>query len=55
MHMCIELGMLRRQIKDQNGKEKLVTEYLDTELNDQALSSILEIGYEQFKVIQKNR
>ncbi|KAI9309092.1 hypothetical protein BJ944DRAFT_254218 [Cunninghamella echinulata] len=51
MHMCIELGILRRQIKDQKGKEKLVTEYLDTELNDQALSAVLEIGYEQFKLL----
>ncbi|KAI8081417.1 uncharacterized protein BX664DRAFT_268515 [Halteromyces radiatus] len=51
IHMCVELGILRRQIKDPKGKEKLVTEYLDTELNDRALSSILQIGYEQFKLL----
>lgn len=50
MHMCVELGIQRRQIKDAKGKEKLVTEYSDTELNDQALSALLCIGYEQFKV-----
>lgn len=53
MHMCVELGILRRQIKDANGKEKLATEYRDTELNDQALSAVLKIGYEQFKVRKK--
>ncbi|KAI8328890.1 hypothetical protein BC941DRAFT_363302 [Chlamydoabsidia padenii] len=51
MHMCVELGILRRQIKDAKGKEKLVTEYLNTELNDQALSAILKVGYEQFKLL----
>ncbi|KAF7721863.1 vacuolar fusion protein ccz1 [Apophysomyces ossiformis] len=51
MHMCVELGILRRQIKDAKGKEKLVTEYLDTQLNDQALEAILKIGYEQFKLL----
>lgn len=50
MHMCIELGILRKQIKDAKGKEKLVTEYLDAELNDNALEAVLKIGYEQFKV-----
>ncbi|SAM00400.1 hypothetical protein [Absidia glauca] len=51
MHMCVELGIQRRQIKDAKGKEKLVTEYSDTELNDQALSALLCIGYEQFKLL----
>ncbi|ORZ22091.1 hypothetical protein BCR42DRAFT_319675 [Absidia repens] len=51
MHMCVELGILRRQIKDANGKEKLATEYRDAELNDQALSAVLKIGYEQFKLL----
>ncbi|KAI9487631.1 MAG: hypothetical protein EXX96DRAFT_86315 [Benjaminiella poitrasii] len=51
MHMCIELGILRRQIKDSKGKEKLVTEYLDSQLNDKALEAVLKIGYEQFKLL----
>lgn len=50
MHMCVELGILRKQIKDSKGKEKLVTEYLDSQLNDTALEAVLKIGYEQFKV-----
>lgn len=50
MHMCVELGILRKQIKDSKGKEKLVTEYLDSQLNDKALEAVLKIGYEQFKV-----
>lgn len=37
MHMCVELGILRKQVKDSKGKEKLVTEYLDAQLNDHAL------------------
>ncbi|KAG0185892.1 hypothetical protein DFQ28_008617 [Apophysomyces sp. BC1034] len=49
--MCVELGILRRQIKDAKGKEKLVTEYLETQLNDQALEAVLKIGYEQFKLL----
>lgn len=48
--MCVELGILRKQIKDSKGKEKLVTEYLDSQLNDSALEAVLKIGYEQFKV-----
>lgn len=50
IHMCVELGILRKQIKDSKGKEKLVTEYLDSQLNDNALEAVLKIGYEQFKV-----
>ncbi|KAL0092890.1 hypothetical protein J3Q64DRAFT_1808142 [Phycomyces blakesleeanus] len=51
MYMCVELGILRRQIRDAKGKEKLVTEYLDTQLSDRALESVLKIGYEQFKLL----
>ncbi|KAI9019556.1 hypothetical protein CLU79DRAFT_804864 [Phycomyces nitens] len=51
MYMCVELGILRRQIRDPKGKEKLVTEYLDTQLSDRALESVLKIGYEQFKLL----
>ncbi|KAI7899642.1 uncharacterized protein BX663DRAFT_532759 [Cokeromyces recurvatus] len=51
MHMCVELGIHRRQIKDSKGKEKLVTEYLDSQLNDKALEAVLKIGYEQFKLL----
>ncbi|ORX45862.1 hypothetical protein DM01DRAFT_313727 [Hesseltinella vesiculosa] len=50
-HMCVELGIHRRQIKDPKGNEKLVTEYLDTELNDHALSGLLQVAYEQFKLL----
>ncbi|RCI05769.1 hypothetical protein CU098_005317 [Rhizopus stolonifer] len=49
--MCVELGIQRKQIKDAKGKEKLVTEYLDSELNDKALEAVLKIGYEQFKLL----
>jgi hypothetical protein len=45
---------MRKQIKDSKGKEKLVTEYLDSQLNDRALEAVLKIGYEQFKVIVKS-
>ncbi|KAI9362326.1 hypothetical protein BD770DRAFT_418570 [Pilaira anomala] len=51
IHMCVELGILRKQIKDSKGKEKLVTEYLDSQLNDNALEAVLKIGYEQFKLL----
>lgn len=50
MHMCVELGVVRRQVKDNKGKEKLVTEYLDAQLSDRALEALLCLGYEQFKV-----
>lgn len=50
MHMCVELGVLRKQVRDSKGREKLVTEYLDAQLNDRALEAILKVGYEQFKV-----
>ncbi|KAG2222752.1 hypothetical protein INT45_013116 [Circinella minor] len=51
LHMCIELGVLRKQVKDNKGKEKLVTEYLDSQLNDRAIESVLKLGYEQFKLL----
>ncbi|KAI8375871.1 hypothetical protein BD560DRAFT_392146 [Blakeslea trispora] len=51
MHMCIELGVLRKQLKGSKGKEKLVTEYLDAQLNDRALEAVLKLGYEQFKLL----
>ncbi|KAI9495509.1 hypothetical protein BDB00DRAFT_813625 [Zychaea mexicana] len=51
LHMCIELSVLRKQVKDQKGKEKLVTEYLDSQLNDRAIESVLKLGYEQFKLL----
>lgn len=51
MHMCVELGILRKQVKDSKGKEKLVTEYLDAQLNDHALEAVLRIGYEQFRLL----
>lgn len=51
IHMCVELGIMRKQIKDSKGKEKLVTEYLDSQLNDRALEAVLKIGYEQFKLL----
>ncbi|KAI8981424.1 hypothetical protein BDB01DRAFT_794065 [Pilobolus umbonatus] len=51
MHMCIELGVIRKQVKDSKGKEKLGTEYLDTQLNDIALEAVLKVGYEQFKLL----
>ena len=49
--MCIELGIQRKQVKDHKGKEKLVTEYLDSQLNDRAIESVLKLGYEQFKLL----
>lgn len=49
--MCVELGILRKQVKDSKGKEKLVTEYLDAQLNDHALEAVLRIGYEQFRLL----
>ncbi|KAI8370599.1 uncharacterized protein BYT42DRAFT_502387 [Radiomyces spectabilis] len=51
IHMSIELGILRRHIKDSKGKEKLVTEYLDASLNDRALEAVLKVGYEQFRLL----
>ncbi|KAI8148611.1 hypothetical protein BJV82DRAFT_270421 [Fennellomyces sp. T-0311] len=51
LHMCIELGVLRKQVKDNKGKEKLVTEYLDSQLNDRAIEAVLKLGYEQFKLL----
>ncbi|ORZ01522.1 hypothetical protein BCR43DRAFT_434982 [Syncephalastrum racemosum] len=51
MHMCVELGVVRKQLKDNKGKEKLVTEYLDAQLSDRALEALLRLGYEQFKLL----
>ncbi|KAI8973720.1 hypothetical protein BDF20DRAFT_915125 [Mycotypha africana] len=51
MHMCVKLGVSRKQLKDSKGKEKLATEYLDSQLNDRALEAILKVGYEQFKLL----
>ncbi|RUS14706.1 hypothetical protein BC938DRAFT_477265, partial [Jimgerdemannia flammicorona] len=52
VHMCVELGVSRRQIKDATtGKLKTITEYLDAELNDRALESVLEVGYRMYRLL----
>ncbi|KAI8063908.1 hypothetical protein BC940DRAFT_242769 [Gongronella butleri] len=51
IHMCVELAVHRRQISDAKGKEKLVTEYLDADLSDHALECLLQVGYEQFNLL----
>ncbi|KAI9316693.1 hypothetical protein BX666DRAFT_2041427 [Dichotomocladium elegans] len=51
MHMCVELGIMRKQTKDSGGKEKLVTEYLDHQLSDGVLERLLRAGYEQFRLL----
>ncbi|KAI9269967.1 hypothetical protein BY458DRAFT_510403 [Sporodiniella umbellata] len=51
MYICLELATFRKEIKDSKGKEKLVTEYLDTQLSNRALEDVLRIGYEQFQLL----
>lgn len=50
LHMSIELGISRYQIRDANGKLRTVTDYLDAELNDDAVEGILHAGYQIYKV-----
>jgi hypothetical protein len=48
--MSIELGISRYQVRDSNGKLRTVTDYLDAELNDDAVEGILQAGYQMYKV-----
>jgi hypothetical protein len=50
LHMSIELGISRYQVRDSNGKLRTVTDYLDAELNDEAVEGILKVGYQMYKV-----
>lgn len=50
LHMSIELGISRYQVRDANGKLRTVTDYLDAELNDDAVEGILHAGYQMYKV-----
>ncbi|CAM0141878.1 hypothetical protein VKS41_004419 [Umbelopsis sp. WA50703] len=51
LHMSIELGISRYQVRDSNGKLRTVTDYLDAELNDEAVEGILKVGYQMYKLL----
>ncbi|KAI9284078.1 hypothetical protein BC943DRAFT_280037 [Umbelopsis sp. AD052] len=51
LHMSIELGISRYQVRDANGKLRTVTDYLDAELNDDAVEGILHAGYQMYKLL----
>ncbi|GAB5590205.1 hypothetical protein Unana1_05105 [Umbelopsis nana] len=51
LHMSIELGISRYQVRDSNGKLRTVTDYLDAELNDDAVEGILQAGYQMYKLL----
>ncbi|KAF9203802.1 vacuolar fusion protein ccz1 [Haplosporangium sp. Z 27] len=50
LHMCIELGTIKRSIKGADGKYRVITEYLEHEVHDTVISSLLKQAYGMYKV-----
>ncbi|CAG8682148.1 8076_t:CDS:2, partial [Acaulospora morrowiae] len=50
IHISIELGHVKKIVKDKDGKPKTITDYLDANLHDSAIKRMLEIGYEMYKI-----
>ncbi|KAL1922300.1 uncharacterized protein VTP21DRAFT_9839 [Calcarisporiella thermophila] len=50
IHMCIELGQMKKQGKDSSGKPKVNIEYLDHELQDVTIRAALEQAYQIYKL-----
>ncbi|KAF9915331.1 vacuolar fusion protein ccz1 [Lobosporangium transversale] len=50
LHLCIELGTIRRSIKGADGKYRVVIEYLEHEIHDAIVSALLRQAYAMYKV-----
>lgn len=46
----IELGHVKKVIKDKEGKPKTTIDYLDSNLHDSGVKRMLELGYEMYRV-----
>ncbi|CAG8553954.1 6820_t:CDS:10 [Funneliformis mosseae] len=50
IHISIELGYVKKAIKDKEGKSKNIIEYLDANLHDSGVRRMLELGYEMYRI-----
>ncbi|CAI2193224.1 9100_t:CDS:2, partial [Funneliformis geosporum] len=50
IHISIELGYVKKVIKDKEGKPKTIIEYLDANLHDSGVRRMLELGYEMYRI-----
>ncbi|KAI1315194.1 vacuolar fusion protein ccz1 [Mortierella claussenii] len=50
LHLCIELGKTRRSVKSEDGKSRIITEYLEHEIHDTVVSALLKQAYGMYKV-----
>jgi len=47
---CIELGTIRRSVKGADGNNRVITEYMENELHDTVISSLLKQAYGMYRV-----
>ncbi|CAG8434854.1 12885_t:CDS:2 [Ambispora gerdemannii] len=50
IHISIELGYIKKTIKDKDSKSKSVVEFLDANLHDSNIRRMLEKGYEIYRI-----
>ncbi|KAF9586200.1 vacuolar fusion protein ccz1 [Lunasporangiospora selenospora] len=50
LHMSIELGTIKRAVKGSDGKQKIITEYLEHDIHDTVVSALLRQAYAMFQV-----
>ncbi|KAF9416916.1 hypothetical protein BGZ94_010081, partial [Podila epigama] len=50
MHLCIELGTIKRSVKGSDGKYKVITEYQEHQIHDMAASALLRQAYGMYRV-----
>ncbi|KAG9299505.1 hypothetical protein G9A89_020676 [Geosiphon pyriformis] len=50
IHVSIELGYAKKTIKDKDGKQKSVIEFLDTNLHEASVRRMLKKGYEMYRL-----
>ncbi|KAF9364163.1 vacuolar fusion protein ccz1 [Mortierella sp. NVP85] len=51
LHLCIELGTIRRSVKGADGNNRVITEYLENELHDTVISALLKQAYGMYRVV----
>ncbi|PKY41435.1 hypothetical protein RhiirA4_539586 [Rhizophagus irregularis] len=50
IHISIELGHVKKVIKDKEGKPKTTIDYLDSNLHDSGVKRMLKLGYEMYRI-----
>ncbi|KAG0370787.1 hypothetical protein BC939DRAFT_448659 [Gamsiella multidivaricata] len=50
LQLCIELGTIKRSVKGSDGKNRIITEYLEHEVHDTVVTALLKQAYAMYKI-----